>query len=95
MDKGSGSGIFPDPDPGDQKRPDPTGSGSRSATLLWSTNFLGPLLRPLLSSHQCSVGTPKKASVFGSPPGKSDKSTADLVPSTQLKRYLNDYFKSL
>ena len=23
MDKGSGSGIFPDPDPGDQKRPDP------------------------------------------------------------------------
>ena len=32
MDKGSGSGIFPDPDPGDQKRPDPTGSGS--ATLI-------------------------------------------------------------
>ena len=23
MDKGSGSGIFPDPDPGDPKRPDP------------------------------------------------------------------------
>ena len=32
MDKGSGSGIFPDPDPGDPKRPDLTGSGS--ATLL-------------------------------------------------------------
>ena len=32
MDKGSGSGIFPDPDPGDRKRPDPPGSGS--ATLL-------------------------------------------------------------
>ena len=31
VDKESGSGIFPDPDPGDQKRPDPTGSGS--ATL--------------------------------------------------------------
>ena len=31
VNKGSGSGIFPDPDPGDQKRPDPTGSGS--ATL--------------------------------------------------------------
>ena len=31
VDKGSGSGIFPDPDPGDPKRPDPTGSGS--ATL--------------------------------------------------------------
>ena len=30
MDKGSGSGIFPDP--GDPKRPDPTGSGS--ATLV-------------------------------------------------------------
>ena len=23
MDKGSGSGIFPEPDPGDPKRPDP------------------------------------------------------------------------
>ena len=23
MDKGSGSGIFPDPDPGDPKRPNP------------------------------------------------------------------------
>ena len=23
MDKGSGSGIFPDPDPGDPNRPDP------------------------------------------------------------------------
>ena len=36
MDKGSGSGIFPDPDPdpGDPKRPDPTGSGSESATLV-------------------------------------------------------------
>ena len=32
VNKGSGSGIFPDPDPGDPKRPDPTGSGS--ATLL-------------------------------------------------------------
>ena len=32
MDKGSGSGIFPDPDPGDPKKPDPTGSGS--ATLV-------------------------------------------------------------
>ena len=32
--KGSGSGIFPDPDLGDPKRPDPTGSGSGSATLL-------------------------------------------------------------
>ena len=31
MDKGYGSGIFPDPDTGDLKRPDPTGSGS--ATL--------------------------------------------------------------
>ena len=31
MDKGSGSGIFPDPDPGDPKRPDSTESGS--ATL--------------------------------------------------------------
>ena len=37
VDKGSGSGIFPDPDldPGDQKRPDPTGSGSGSATLVY------------------------------------------------------------
>ena len=33
VDKGSGSGIFPDP--GDPKRPDPTGSGS--ATLMWRT----------------------------------------------------------
>ena len=32
MDKGSGSGIFPDPDLGDPKKPDPTGSGS--ATLV-------------------------------------------------------------
>ena len=34
MDKRSGSGIYPDtdPDPGNQKRPDPTGSGS--ATLV-------------------------------------------------------------
>ena len=32
VDKGSGSGIFPDPEPGDPKRPDPTGSGS--ATLV-------------------------------------------------------------
>ena len=30
MDKGSGSGIFPDPDPGDSKRPDPTTSNSVS-----------------------------------------------------------------
>ena len=36
MDKGSGSGIFPDPDPGDPKRPDPTGSGSGFATLFVS-----------------------------------------------------------
>ena len=36
MDKGSGSGIFPDPDPGDPKRPDPTGSGY--ATLVFTTN---------------------------------------------------------
>ena len=36
MNKGSGSryGIFPDPDPGDPKRPDPTGSGIGSATLV-------------------------------------------------------------
>ena len=27
MDKGSGSGIFPDPGPGDPTRPDSTGSG--------------------------------------------------------------------
>ena len=34
LDKGSyRSGIFPDPDPGDPKRPDPTKSGSGSATL--------------------------------------------------------------
>ena len=32
--KGSGSGIFPNPDPGDPIRPDPTGSGSGSATLV-------------------------------------------------------------
>ena len=35
VDKGSGSGIFPDPDPGDPKRPDPIGSGSGSATLIY------------------------------------------------------------
>ena len=34
VDKGSGSGIFPDPDPGDLKRLGPTGSGSGSATLV-------------------------------------------------------------
>ena len=32
VDKGSGSGIFPDQDPADPKRPDPTGCGS--ATLM-------------------------------------------------------------
>ena len=37
MDKGSGSGIFPDPDPGDPKRPDPTGSGS--ATLVFTPSL--------------------------------------------------------
>ena len=35
VDKGFGSGIFPDP--GDPKRPDPSGSGSGSATLLKCT----------------------------------------------------------
>ena len=39
MDKGSGSGIFPDPDPGDPKRPDPNGSGS--ATLVIGTTVGG------------------------------------------------------
>ena len=41
MDKesGSGSGIFPDRDPGDPKRPDPTGSGSGSATLNYELSF--------------------------------------------------------
>ena len=34
VNKGFGSGIFLDTDPGDPKRPDPTGSGSRSATLV-------------------------------------------------------------
>ena len=37
VDKGSGSGIFPNPDPGDPKRPDPTASGS--ATLVYSHLF--------------------------------------------------------
>ena len=32
VDKGSGSGIFPDPDPGDPIRPDSTGPGS--ATMI-------------------------------------------------------------
>ena len=32
MDKGSGSGIFPDP--GDEKRPDPTGSGSATLYII-------------------------------------------------------------
>ena len=36
MDKGSGSGIFPDPDPRGPKRQDPTGSGS--ATLVKTTS---------------------------------------------------------
>ena len=35
-----GSGIFPDPDPGDPKRPDPTGSGFGSATLVILMQFL-------------------------------------------------------
>ena len=39
MDKGSGSGIFPDPDPGDPKRPDPTEFGSGSATLISNERF--------------------------------------------------------
>ena len=34
VDRGSGSVFFPDPDPGDPKRPGPTRSGSRSATLI-------------------------------------------------------------
>ena len=33
---GSGSGILPDPDPGDPKIPDTTGSGSGSATLVYT-----------------------------------------------------------
>ena len=37
VDKGSGSGIFPDPNPGDPKRPDPTGS----ATLV-KTQYVFP-----------------------------------------------------
>ena len=37
MDKGSGSGIFPDPDPdpGDPKRPDPTGCAKLLNTVQW------------------------------------------------------------
>ena len=34
MEKGSGSGIFPDP--GDTKRPDPTGSGSATLKITFS-----------------------------------------------------------
>ena len=34
VDKRSGAGIFSDPDPDDSKRPDQTGSGSGSTTLL-------------------------------------------------------------
>ena len=33
VDKGSGSGIFPDPDPGDPKRPDPTRNTGRFHTI--------------------------------------------------------------
>ena len=33
VDKGSGSGIFPDPDPGDPKRLDSAGSGSATLCL--------------------------------------------------------------
>ena len=42
MDKGSVSGFFPDPnpDPGDPKRPDTTGSGSGSATLLDTFEYI-------------------------------------------------------
>ena len=54
MDKGSGSGIFPDPDldPGDPKRPDPTGSGS--ATLV-RTDLLAE--NTCLRTDQCAEKT--------------------------------------
>ena len=40
MDKGSGSGIFPDPDQCGLKRPDSTGSGSGSATLVFRVQLV-------------------------------------------------------
>ena len=50
VDKGSGSGIFPDP--GDQKRPDPTGSGSGSGSATLVYLLPGPIVIPMVEKSQ-------------------------------------------